>query len=110
MKTVKKISSASGETITEALVAVLILLMGFMIVAGAAEASARVNESIKNDEISFSILYKDTDELEIESSQETTVTISMNDGTETTETTQEITLNKTKNGYYFYDVKEPTSD
>ena len=96
----KKLASKAGETIVEALAATLILLMGFMIVAGATSAAARANESIKNDEVAMNVADAST--------QNATVTVSMT-GMEKT-TTATVKLHKTESGYYYYDVTEFTVD
>lgn len=101
MKLKKKLASKAGETIVEALVAVLVLLMGFMIVAGATDAAARANESIKNDEVAL-------DATKIESSQDATVTVTMAGMTESA--TANVKLYKTKSGYYYYDFTDFPSD
>lgn len=49
----KRIRSRAGESIAETLVAVLIISLAFLMLAGAVTAAARVNEGIKNEKQSF---------------------------------------------------------
>ncbi len=97
MKIKKKLASKAGESITEALAAVLVLVLGFMIVAGAVSAAARVTEGIKNEKIS-------SDLKNIKRTQETEITVSMSGMDDPV--TASVDLYETNGGYYYYEVKE----
>ncbi len=111
MKVIKKLASAAGESIAEALIAVLILALGFVIAAGASEAAARVNERIKNEAVALDLtepkLVDDTTKIEI--------TLSGNDPSLSTQADETVKLYKTKDDrYYYYDTDstetEPADD
>ncbi len=97
MKMKKKLRSAAGESIAEVLIAVLILSVGFLIVVGATESAARVNERIKNEDVAFDVTDVDN------APESAKITVTMSGET----ATADVNLYKTKKkAYYYYDVTE----
>ncbi len=90
---VNKLRKNAGETIPETLVAVLIMAMAFLMLTGAVVTAARINSSVRNNEMTVS-----------NSSQQTVdtayaITVKYDD----TAQQMQSTLYQTENGYYYYE-------
>lgn len=101
----KKLHSQAGESIGETLVAMLIVVMTFSFLTGAVVAAARVNTRLRNQNISF-------DTSSPETLSHYTITVSSG-GTpvetldpDDTSSGLAVTLQKTENGYYYYEVEK----
>ena len=91
----KKLWTKRGESISETLVAVLIMAMVFTMLTGSVVTAARINSRLKNDEAAF-VAGASVD------ADGWGVTFSMNDQTRH----QAATLYQTENGYYYYEYTE----
>ena len=87
----KKLRSRRGESIAETLVAVLISAMAIMILAGAIITAARINTSLKNEDVAFRRAQTPTPG---------TVTVTMDDGTPVS---VPVKVYETSNHYIYYE-------
>ena len=114
----KRLKQKKGESIAEALVAILVIAFAFVIMTGAVAAAARVNETIKNDETAFPIegtkangdqafsigLYqKDVTAGSLVSAGEAPATLYYDVDPDDSDGKA-----YDPHGYYYYDYKEPT--
>lgn len=83
----------AGESIAETLVAVLIMALVFLMLAAAVMAAARVNNTIKNEDVAFDTA---SDEV-VNPAYAVDITIGSKTGSVS------AALHKTANGYYYYE-------
>ena len=93
-----KIKSPAGESIAETLIALLIVSCGFILLATAVVAAAKVNTSIENTEVVFNISGQD--------SQASSAVISHGGSAVSVSTSVDVTKYVTQNGYVYYLPKE----
>ncbi len=113
---VLKLKSSRGESIAETLIAVMIISLAFVILCGAVLSAGRVNEAIKNEDLSLTVT--DTEYKKQNDSDDKSVTLKIKKEGEDTPILSEsvatvpyITMYKDKNGdkqdlYYYYEYDE----
>ena len=90
----KKLGKKNGEPIAETLVAMMIVAMSLTILAGAIVSAAKVNDKVKNSQVSFE---NDGGDGELKSTQ---VVLKVGD---TVKASLDVYALNTGNGYYYYE-------
>ena len=97
----KKLTSKTGESIAETLVAVLITTMGLTILAGAIVTAARVNSTEKNQNEAV-VITKYNSDTEVEDLGTVNVKI-IDSSIGVISSNSSVHKYMTKNGYYYYE-------
>ena len=88
----KKLRARTGETLSEVLIAMLIVVMAFLFLCGAVVSAARINSRLKNEDVVFQTEGRE------DKTAEKGFSVSIN-GTGI----GSVKLYQTKNGYYYYE-------
>ena len=88
-----KLRSNKGESISEALVAILVVSLAAVMLSGAITTSASINNKIKESDVSFSAQGSSDDSIKIRVRAQRNIF----------EEERTAKLYETENGYYYYD-------